>query len=330
MSDLKFLCPECGQKIVCDVGYSGSEVRCPACQKSIVAPPTVAAPTPITGQHSAATAPAPPRSSASTSVLKPSAEKQPSAAAARPAGKAIFNSAKITRVITLTYPYLALATLLGVVWSAFGSIPVTILIWGAIAFIPMIVAQISNSGSRLVTLASKIGYLGLGLLLVWIGVAALTRHYFSPTIVVRESPDEINKLKPRIVDEVFTGVSQSEMEHRLGGKNLLTGPFNGKLWRSAVVGGSITYTMKVLPDQPMSLNCRYWGGEQAGRTFDVSIDDKVIATQNLEFNVPGHFFDAEYRIPRSLTRGKSEVTVKFQALPGRAAGGLFGCQTLKR
>ena len=88
--------------------------------------------------------------------------------------------------------------------------------------------------------------------------------------------------------------------------------------------------MKVLPDQAMSLNCRYWGGEQAGRTFDISIDDKVIATQNLEFNVPGHFFDTEYRIPRSLTRGKTQVTIKFQAHPGVAAGGLFGCQTLKR
>jgi hypothetical protein len=38
----------------------------------------------------------------------------------------------------------------------------------------------------------------------------------------------------------------------------------------------------------------------------------------------------EYKIPTSLTRGKTEVKVEFQAHAGMTAGGLYGCQILRR
>jgi hypothetical protein len=38
VSDFKFSCPSCGQHIRCDVGYSGRQVYCPACQKQILVP----------------------------------------------------------------------------------------------------------------------------------------------------------------------------------------------------------------------------------------------------------------------------------------------------
>ena len=81
----------------------------------------------------------------------------------------------------------------------------------------------------------------------------------------------------------------------------------------------------------MSLYCTYWGNDSdPGRLFDILVNDKVIATQKLDFNDPGHFFDVEFEIPRSLTAGQSEVTVEFQARPGMSAGGVFGLQMLKR
>jgi hypothetical protein len=170
----------------------------------------------------------------------------------------------------------------------------------------------------------------LGLALVLIATLGLIQWHYKPIKVVRESPDLIAALKPRIVDEVTPGPSGNEDAHKVDGINIMTGPFSKENWRSAVLGGSFSYEMKVLPDQPLSLNCRYWGGEQSGRTFDIAVDNQIIATQDLTFNVPGHFFDMEYKIPASLTRGKTQVKVEFQAHPGKAAGGLFGCQILKR
>ncbi|HXT10374.1 MAG TPA: DUF6805 domain-containing protein [Candidatus Angelobacter sp.] len=299
MSDFIFFCPECAQKIVCDQGYAGRSLACPICGKSVVAP--IPKPTPPTGEKQAS----------------------PSSVAAE-AG----SSGKLQRALAIGYPCLAFAGLVAAVWFGVGFVPKLLIVWAILAFVPMFFLCLGVT--RLAAIGLKISCAGLGLLLLCLGTITLAKLYYAPKIVIRESQGDLDALQPRIVDEVIIGARQSEQEHNLGGEHMLAGPFNGKYWRSAITGGSIDYVMKVLPDQPMSLNCRYWGSEQAGRTFDISIDDKVIATQNLEFNVPGHFFDAEYKIPRGLTRGKDEVTVKFQAHPGLAASGLFGCQILKR
>jgi len=38
MPEFKFKCPECKQQIQCDVGYAGSRITCPICQKNILVP----------------------------------------------------------------------------------------------------------------------------------------------------------------------------------------------------------------------------------------------------------------------------------------------------
>ena len=39
MSEFKFFCPQCGQRIQCDISYSGRQINCPVCQQAIVVPP---------------------------------------------------------------------------------------------------------------------------------------------------------------------------------------------------------------------------------------------------------------------------------------------------
>jgi hypothetical protein len=84
----------------------------------------------------------------------------------------------------------------------------------------------------------------------------------------------------------------------------------------------------VLQDKPMVLMCTYWGSD-VGRTFDILVDGTKIATQVVNVNRPGDFFDVAYKIPPELTRGKTKVTVKFQSYPDGIAGRLFGLVILK-
>jgi hypothetical protein len=131
----------------------------------------------------------------------------------------------------------------------------------------------------------------------------------------------------RTVDVVHPGEPQSETDHQFQGKATHSGNFNGRLWRDAT--GWFSYEMKVLPDQPMQLLCTYWGSDNGAREFDVLADGKMIATQKLNNNQPGNFFDVTYALPVELTRGKNQVTVKFAAHPSDLAGGLFGCRILR-
>ena len=135
-------------------------------------------------------------------------------------------------------------------------------------------------------------------------------------------------LRRRLVDEIAIGDAGSERGHGLRHERSSAGVHLGRRWRHAMGGGWFSYEMKVLPDRPMTLHCTYWGSD-AGRTFDILIDGTKVATQSLNNNQPGRFFDVEYAIPPDLTRGKKKATVKFAGHPGRTAGGVFGVAMLK-
>ena len=73
----------------------------------------------------------------------------------------------------------------------------------------------------------------------------------------------------------------------------------------------------------------YWGSDGGNREFDILVDGTRVATQKLQNNKPDTFYDETYSIPPELTRGKQAVTVKFQAHPGRWAGGVFEVRVVK-
>ena len=133
----------------------------------------------------------------------------------------------------------------------------------------------------------------------------------------------------RIVDDVQPGEQQPETDHKQKGENTHSGDFRERKWRDAFQGGWFSYEVKVLPDQPMTLVCTYWGGDAGAREFDILVDGEKIASQKLEKNQPGQFFDVSYAVPEKLTRGKDHVTVKLQAQPGKFAGGLFGVRVMR-
>jgi DUF1680 family protein len=138
------------------------------------------------------------------------------------------------------------------------------------------------------------------------------------------------ELAARTVDYLAIGEMQPERDHHVQGEKTGAGEFGDRKWRHAVGGGWFSFEMRVLPDQPADLVLTYWGSDSGGREFDVLVDGTPIATQMLQNNQPGRFFDVTHPLPEALTRGKEKVTVRLQAHPGRIAGGLFGARTVRR
>ncbi len=141
--------------------------------------------------------------------------------------------------------------------------------------------------------------------------------------------EERARREARIVDRVVPNDEASEAAHGLQGENTGAGPFRDRAWRHAAAGGWWSWDLAVLPDVPMTLVCTYWGSDVPPRTFDILVDGEVIATQSLDRNRPGEFLEVEYEIPRELTEGKQQITVRFQAHEGNTAGGAFECATLR-
>jgi uncharacterized protein DUF6805/uncharacterized protein DUF4190 len=311
MGEFKFLCPECGQKILGDIAYSGTKISCPTCLKSIIVPPaaSVTVTKPALADIAISGTPAPP--SLISQTASRSGPISPAAASREQKTPSRFSA-------------LAVASLICSVFVPLGSIPG--IICGHLAKARM-KRNVFLEGEKIANAGLLISYSVLMAMVAVAGIFILEHWHFSPVKVLRESPEAIAALQPRVVDEVIVG--GDEVDHDVQGQMLTTTVNKGKTYRSAIRGGSFSYTMKVLPLEAMTLNCRYSGSEAKGHIFDIAVDDQIIATQNLTAIAPGHFVDMEYKIPASLTRGKTEVKVEFQAHAGMTAGGLYGCEILK-
>ena len=138
------------------------------------------------------------------------------------------------------------------------------------------------------------------------------------------------ELESRTVDRVNPGQEQNERDHNVQGEQTGAGDFSGRKWRHATDGGWFSWKLKVLPEPPQELRVTYWGSDGGNRVFDILIDGAKLATQRLQQNKPGQFYDEVYAIPPEMIKDKEKVTVRFQAARGAWAGGVFGCAVLRR
>lgn len=142
--------------------------------------------------------------------------------------------------------------------------------------------------------------------------------------------ERARQLEAMTIDFAQPGEMQPERDHNMQGERTETGEHSGRKWRHARDGGWVSFDLKVVPDQPVALLCTYWGGETGARNFDIVADGVKFASQSLQKDRPGQFFEVTYAIPEQLTRGKTRITVRFQALPGNTAGGFYGLRVIRR
>ena len=137
------------------------------------------------------------------------------------------------------------------------------------------------------------------------------------------------ELAARTIDAVNPGEEQNERAHNVRGERSASGNFNERAWRHATDGGWFAWDLKVQPERAQSLQVTYWGSDGGNRLFDLLLDGHKLATQRLQDNQPGRFYEETYPLPPDLLRGKTNITVRFQAHPGAFAGGVFGVRVLR-
>ena len=128
------------------------------------------------------------------------------------------------------------------------------------------------------------------------------------------------------IDRVFIGDIASEAAHHFASDQSSSGGEGDGRWRDAK--GFLSYEMKVVPDAPVAVRARYYGGDE-NRQFDVLVDGQRIATQQLVGKRAGAALFGVYPLPPELTRGKQNVTVRLQPKNGSIAGGVFDLRRSK-
>jgi DUF1680 family protein len=136
-------------------------------------------------------------------------------------------------------------------------------------------------------------------------------------------------LEKRTVDILRPGEMQPERDHHFTSDKTETGESHTRKFRTALEGGFFSFTMKTLPDTPLSLICTYWGMDNRGRTFDIFVDDEKIATEDLNKYKDSRFYDIRYKIPSKLTAGKHAISIRFQPHDKQQAGPVYGVRLVK-
>ena len=141
--------------------------------------------------------------------------------------------------------------------------------------------------------------------------------------------DRIKRLKEAEIDFVQPGEMQPERNHNFKGEKSSAGSFKERASRDSR-GGWFSFDLKTASDLPVALSVDYWGGFPGAKTFDILVNDKIIATENISNKKEGQFISVQYDIPKALSKAKSKITVKFQAHEGNMAGPVFGVRTIRK
>lgn len=139
----------------------------------------------------------------------------------------------------------------------------------------------------------------------------------------------LQELEKITVDYIALGEMQPERDHNLRGKDIGTGMSHRKKWRAAWIGGWFEFDMKILANIPQDLRVTYWGGETAHLEFDIYVDGKVLARQQLYQNSPNRFFEAVYTLPEHFWKGKDKVSIRFEGVPGNWTGAIYNARITK-
>ncbi|WP_448661978.1 beta-L-arabinofuranosidase domain-containing protein [Sphingomonas sp. CJ20] len=137
-----------------------------------------------------------------------------------------------------------------------------------------------------------------------------------------EEQARLKDVAARSVDVMFLGEMQPERDHNLTSDLSWPATYRGRQGRDVRSGGFMEFTLKT-KDGPLILQASYWGGERK-RSFDILVDNVKVATQTLDNDRPGKFFDADYPLPEALTKGKASVRVRIVPHSGNSAGPVFG------
>jgi DUF1680 family protein len=143
-----------------------------------------------------------------------------------------------------------------------------------------------------------------------------------------EEQKKKKEIERRTIDLFRIGEMQPERDHNFEGQKTWVTEYKSKKSREADRGGWFSFDMKVLKNKPTMLSVEYWGGFNGSKTFDIMIEGKVIATENVSAINQGKFVDIAYDIPPELIGKKENISVRFVPHEGHRAGPVFSVRTI--
>ncbi|MGB3774183.1 MAG: DUF6805 domain-containing protein, partial [Leeuwenhoekiella sp.] len=142
---------------------------------------------------------------------------------------------------------------------------------------------------------------------------------------LKEKQEAEVSLRAITLDYVAPGEQQPESDHGVQSENSNSGIHQNRHWRDAT--GYFSYDLKNKEAKAKTLRVTYYG-EDSGRKFRILVNGKIVAEPQLMGEKGDTFFEVDYSLPQEVVANNEILTVRFEALPGSVAGGVYGVRLL--
>ena len=132
------------------------------------------------------------------------------------------------------------------------------------------------------------------------------------------------EMQVNVIDSVKIGDRDSETEHKAEFVSCNPGRLDmNNYWRRAIGGGFMMYNLKSMPDKPVTLWITTRAADQDVYSYTVRVDGRLMKTYERRGdrnNLATDYFYERIDLPKDLTQGKNDITVKIEAIGrGRTA-----------
>jgi hypothetical protein len=151
----------------------------------------------------------------------------------------------------------------------------------------------------------------------------------SQKIEIRQKESAKIALEIQTIDQVAPGEQQPESDHNFKSENTETGVHMDRHWRHA--SGWFSYDLKDRKKEAVTLQITYYGMDN-NRSFDILLNDVLLATQELKGDKGNEFYTIDYPIPADIVKNTTNgiLTLKFAAKPGSLAGGIYYVRLMRK
>jgi DUF1680 family protein len=142
---------------------------------------------------------------------------------------------------------------------------------------------------------------------------------------------EQKEIETRTIDNFRIGEMQPERDHNLkASERSYVSDAMGVNGREARADNYFAFDMKVqyAADGGNSLLLTYIGDDK-DRKFDIIVDGRKIATEELKGGTTGKFYYRTYPLPGELIEHKEKIAIRIEANYGKTAGRIFGARVIR-
>jgi len=139
--------------------------------------------------------------------------------------------------------------------------------------------------------------------------------------------ERLRRIEAATVAFVQPGANTVEPQFNLQGENTSIARVQGRPGRRSNTWFSVDLPVETVP---MALVVTYHSEARRPKTFQILVDGQRIAEQTVDDSGDPAFFDVEYAIPADVSRGRQQVTVRFQATTDEGLSPVFGVRMIRR